>query len=227
MQVELIKRIKESKDLYSFIFKPEKEIHWEPGQFIFYKIPHKNPDSRGIKRHFTISSAPFEKNLMLTTEFDFKNGSSFKRALYNLELGSRIEAFNIRGKLVVKDTNRRLVFIAGGIGITPYRSILLSLVHKGISANITMFYCNKNEDIIFKDILDKLEINNDWLDINYIIEPQLIDRDIIKRNISDIYHCIYYISGPLKMVKVVKNILLGMKIDQKDILVDYFSGLAD
>ncbi len=227
MQVELIKKIKESEDSFSFVFKPEKEVHWEPGQFIFYKIPHKNPDSRGIKRHFTISSAPYEKNLMLTAKFDFKNGSSFKRALYNLKLGSQIEAFDIRGKLVVKDINKRLVFIAGGIGITPYRSILLSLVHIGISANITMLYGNKNKDIIFKDILDKLESNNDWLDINYIIEPQLIDSDVIKRNVSDIYHSAYYISGPPNMVKIIKSILLGMKIDQKNIVVDYFSGYVD
>jgi len=227
MQVELIKKIKESEDSFCLIFKPEKEVHWEPGQFIFYKIPHKDPDSRGIKRHFTISSAPYEKNLMLTSKFDFKKGSSFKRALYNLKLGSRIEAFDIRGDLVIKDINKRSVFIAGGIGITPYRSILLSFVHKGIRANITMLYGNKNKDIIFKDILDKLESDNDWLDINYIIEPQLIDSDVIKRNVSDVYHSAYYISGPLKMVKIIKSILLGMKIDQKNIVTDYFSGYVD
>ena len=78
MKVELIKKIKEAEDSFSFIFKPEKEIFWKPGKFIFYEIPHKDPDSRGIKRHFTISSAPYEKYIMLTSKFDFKKGSSFR-----------------------------------------------------------------------------------------------------------------------------------------------------
>ena len=227
MKVELIKKIKEAEDSFSFIFKPEKEIFWKPGQFIFYEIPHKDPDSRGIKRHFTISSAPYEKYIMLTSKFDFKKGSSFKRALFNLKLGSRIEAFEIKGHFVVSDTNKKLVFIAGGIGVTPYRSILLDFIHRGISPDVTLLYGNKSSDIIFKEILDKIESSNDWLDINYIIEPQLIESDLIKRNVSDIYNSVYYMSGPPKMVKIIRNALLEMKIDKEDIVIDYFSGYDD
>jgi ferredoxin-NADP reductase len=227
MKVELIKRIKETEDSFSFIFKPEEDLHWQAGQFIFFQIPHENPDSRGIKRHFTIASAPYEKIIMLTAKFDFKKGSSFKKALFNLKPGDRIEAFGIRGNLVIKDINSKFVFIAGGIGITPYRAILLDLVHKNASPDITMLYGNKDNDFIFKDMLDRLDSELDWLEINYIIEPQLIDSDVIKRNVSDVYNSIYYISGPHKMVRIIESILLEMKIDKENMLVDYFFGYED
>jgi ferredoxin-NADP reductase len=227
MQVELIKKIKETKDSFSFVFKPEKEVTWEPGQFIFYQIPHRQPDSRGIKRHFTISSAPYEKFIMLTSRFDFKNGSSFKKALFNLKPGDRIEAFDIKGNFVVSDINKKFVFIAGGIGITPYRSILLDFINRSASPDVAMLYGNKSSDIIFKDILDNIGSSNGWLDINYIIEPQLIDSDLIKRSVNDIYNSIYYMSGPPGMVKAIRDTLLGMKIEKENMVTDYFSGYDD
>jgi glycine betaine catabolism B len=227
MRVELIKKIKETGDSFSFIFKPEKEISWEAGQFIFYKIPHQNPDKRGVERHFTISSAPNEKDIMLTSKFDFKKGSSFKKALYNLRPGSSVEVFDVRGNFSIKNPDKKFVFIAGGIGITPYRSMLLDLVDKGFSPDVTLLYGNKDRDIIFKDILDSLESENDWLDINYIIEPQFINEEVIRGNVSEIHDRIYYISGPPRMVKIVKNILLEMNITEKNILADYFIGYGD
>ena len=72
MELILIKKIKETRDSFSFVFKPEKKIYWKPGQCIFFKVPHENPDDRGITRPFSISSAPFEKEIMITSKFDFK-----------------------------------------------------------------------------------------------------------------------------------------------------------
>jgi ferredoxin-NADP reductase len=65
------------------------------------------------------------------------------------------------------------------------------------------------------------------LDIDYIIEPQLIDSDLIKRNVSDIYNSIYYMSGPPKMVKAIRDTLLEMKIDSENMVIDYFPGYDD
>ncbi len=227
MRVELIKRIKETRDTFSFIFKPEKEIYWKAGQFVFYRIPHRNPDSRGIERHFTISSAPHEKNIMLTTRFDFKKGSSFKRALYNLEPGSIVEASDIQGDFTIKSEDKKFVFIAGGIGVTPYRSIMLDLAHRGRGPDITVLYGNKNMDIVFKDVLDGLAASNDWLDLNYIIEPRLIDSDVIKRSVSDIFNSVYYTSGPRKMVEIIVKTLLEMNLKEENMIVDYFPGYGD
>ncbi|MCJ7666591.1 MAG: FAD-dependent oxidoreductase [Actinobacteria bacterium] len=224
MKIKLVKKIKETKDSYSFVFKPEKEITWKPGQYIFYKIPHEDPDDRGMTRPFTISTAPFEKNIMLTTKFDFKKGSTFKKALFDLKEGSVVETSGLKGDFVIKNFKSKLVFIAGGVGITPYRSILLDLVHKEKDPEVIMFYGNKEGDIIFKDTFDKLVNNHNWLKIFYIIEPQLIDSNIIKKNVSDLYNNLYYISGPFKMVQIIQEMSLKMNIESKNIIEDYFPG---
>jgi glycine betaine catabolism B len=227
MKAELIKKIRETENVYSFIFKPEKNISWKASQFIFYSIPHSNPDSRGVNRHFTISSAPWEKDIMLTSRFDFENGSSFKKALFGLEIGKRVEIYDISGDFFINDTKKNLVFIAGGIGITPYRSMLLDFVNRGITPGVTVLYGNKNKDIVFKETLDKLERESDWLKIKYVIEPDLIDAETVKNNIRDIYSSIYYISGPPVMVGKVKDMLVGMDIKKDNINVDYFPGYSD
>ncbi len=224
MKITLIKKIKETEDIYSFSFKPDEKIVWEAGKFIFLKIPHPHPDSRGDTRHFTISSAPYEKNILITSKFDFKNGSSFKKALLNLEEGSTIEAFNLRGKLIVKDPRKKYVFIAGGIGITPYRSILLDLVHKHESSDIILLYCCKEEEIIFKDVFEGIEDNYEWLKIHYIIEPQLISEKIIRDEVTDSQERIFYVSGPIIMVKIVEGFLSKLNIRQDRIEKDYFHG---
>jgi ferredoxin-NADP reductase len=227
MKLTLIKKIKESKDSFSFILKSEKELLWKPGQCIFYKIPHENPDDRGTTRPFSISSAPFEKNIMLTSKFDFEKGSSFKRALFALKEGDMVEAFDLRGNFVIKNSKNKLVFLAGGVGITPFRSILLDLEYKRKDLEVTLFYGNKYNDIIFKDTLDKLANNHDWLNIHYILEPQFIDSDILRKHIKDLYNCFYFISGPLKMVQIMKEMLLKMNIESKNIIEDYFPGYSD
>lgn len=227
MKLTLIKKIKETRDSFSFIFKPEKEISWKPGQYIFYKIPHENPDDRGMTRPFSISTAPFEKNIMLTSKFDFKKGSSFKRALFNLKIGDIVETSGLKGDFVIKNFEKILVFMAGGVGITPFRSILMDTVYRRRDPEVIMFYGNKDKDIIFKDTLDKLENNNDWLKIHYIMEPQFIDSDIVRKNVNDLCNCFYFISGPLIMVQILKEILLKMDIESKNILEDYFPGYSD
>lgn len=227
MQVELIKKIKEAEETFSFIFKPYEEVSWKAGQFIFYRIPHKKPDKRGIERHFTIASAPGEKVIRLTSKFDFKNGSTFKKALYNLEPGNIIEAFDIKGNFIIRNPGKKYILIAGGIGITPYRAMLLDFAYKGIEPDITLIYGNKNTDIVFKDILNRLGSENRWLDVNYVIEPRLIDEEVIRRNVDDVYNSMYYVSGPIKMVKIIKNILLRIGIVKDYMVMDYFPGYND
>jgi glycine betaine catabolism B len=227
MQVELQEKIMESKDTFSFIFRPQKPVKWKAGQYIFYSIPHDNPDERGIERHFTISSAPHEGVIRLTSKFDPEGGSSFKKALYELRPGASIEAFDIKGKFTLEKHDKKYVFMAGGIGITPYRSILLDLVYNDASPDITMLYGSKDEDIVFKTVLEQLESENSWLDINYIIEPRFIDEDTVKRNVEDVYNSRFYVSGPLKMVTIMEDMLLDMNIDKKSIKSDYFPGYDD
>jgi glycine betaine catabolism B len=224
MKITLIKKNKESENIFSFVFEPEKEVKWKAGQYLFLKIPHRNPDDRGEKRHFTISSAPHEKNIMITTKFDFENGSSFKKALINLEEGSTIEASGPSGDFIIEYLEEKYAFIAGGIGVTPYRSMIFDMETKNSGIDSILLYFSKSKEIIFKDIFNEIEKRNDWLRVEYINEPVRISREIIKEKVADFGRRKFYISGPFKMVKAAEDILPDLKIKKSSIIKDYFPG---
>jgi glycine betaine catabolism B len=102
----------EANDTFSLIFAPEQPLQWKAGQLLRYVINHPNPDDRGVERFFSIASAPYEKDVMLTTRFVPKS-SSFKKALKNLRRGDAIEADDLEGDFVVDDSKKTFVFIAG------------------------------------------------------------------------------------------------------------------
>ncbi len=224
MKVILSEKIKEAGDVYSFIFKADKDIKWKPGQFIFYKIPHEDADERGILRHFTISSAPYEKDIRLTTKFDLSGGSSFKKALFGLTVGASIEARLPEGKFIISDFKKKYVFIAGGIGITPFRSILLDADHNNELCDTVLLYGNKDKEIVFKEELESIAQKNKALKIHYIIEPVFIDANVINKNVPDVTERYFYISGPVKMVEIIRNVLLGLNVKEDMIIKDYFPG---
>lgn len=227
MKVTLIKKIKNASDVFSFVFKPENPVEWKAGQYIFYKIPHPNPDNRGIIRHFTISSAPYEKNLMLTTRFPQGRISTFKQALNNLAIGSEIETLSMGGDFIVENPDKNYVFITGGIGITPYRSILLDLAQKNFINNIILLYVNRNEEIIFKDEFDALTEKHSGLKIKYIIEPERINVDSIKKEVPDFLKYNFYVSGTELMVAAIRKILIGMQINNEQVKSDFFPNYTE
>src|SRR3569832_788440 len=115
MRLKLLEKRQETPDTKSFFFGGETGLSWRAGQYIHYKLPHPDPDSRGIERYFSIASAPFEKRVMLSCRFAPKS-SSFKQALDHLAPGAEIDADPPEGDFCVNDPSEALVFIAGGIG---------------------------------------------------------------------------------------------------------------
>jgi ferredoxin-NADP reductase len=124
MKLKLSAKRPESPGVVSFIFQPQKPLKWKAGQFLHYVLNHASTDDRGSDRWFTIASAPYEKHVMITTRFTAKKGSTFKKTLKALKAGDTIEVSDLDGDFVVDDPKKNYVFIAGGIGITPFRSIL-------------------------------------------------------------------------------------------------------
>ncbi len=226
MELTLLDKKQETKDVFSFYFQPSSPVSWLPGQFMIYSLPHPNSDVRGIMRFFTISSAPFESHIAITTRIDKNNGSSFKKALMNMRAGQKIRAKGPDGNFILEDLKRDYVFIAGGIGITPFRSILEDLRHKTSDLRqITLFYANKSEDnILFKNDLDEAEKNNPNLKIEFIFSPRHIDEKTLKTGIKDFQKPVFYISGPDQMVESTVNLLETLGVQRKNIKEDYFSG---
>jgi ferredoxin-NADP reductase len=211
-------------DIKTFMFEAEQPLTWKAGQFNYYTLQHDNPDERGIKRWFTISSAPSEKHITITTRIDADHGSSFKRALDKLRPGDTIEADGPEGDFVIEDPTRNYLWIAGGIGITPFRSILVDKADKKVKLNVHLLYANRSNEIAFKDTFDELQKKNPNLVIDYIVQPDRIDEKLLKTTISRIDNPYIYISGPEPMVEAMIEQIKGLGVSEDNIRGDYFPG---
>lgn len=228
MKLRLIEKKSEINGVISFIFEPEHPINFNAGQFLKYTFDHPNPDQRGINRYFTISSSPHEGFLMLTTRFATDKGSSFKEALQNLSVGEVIDAEGPNGHFTIPNVfiseGKKLCFIAGGIGITPFRSILLDLEHKNLPINVTLLYANRTTEIVFKEKLDQLSQTHSTFKVKYFIDPQKIDEASLKENIPDLKKAIFYSSGPEPMVESFDKLLASLGVPKENIKNDFFPG---
>lgn len=223
MLLTLIEKRKEAEDVTSFIFKPEISFSWKSGQFLHYTLKHKNYDNRGPDRYFTIASAPFEKVVMITTRFA-KDGSSFKKTLKTFQIGDTIEGVAPDGNFTLDDPNQESVFIAGGIGITPFRSILIDLAHRDIPINVTLLYANKTPDFVFKKELEDTAKHNPNLKIHYFVDPKRIDENAIKKTVANLRKKIFYVSGPEPMVESIDELLESLGVPKNHIKNDFFPG---
>ena len=224
MKLHLIERKTEAPNIESFFFKPSELISWKAGQFLHYVLHHEPTDNRGSDRWFTVASAPFENKIMITTRFAEDKGSSFKETLKGLKIGDVIEVSDIDGEFVIDDLNAEYVFIAGGIGITPFRAILKELDHNNQSTNITLLYANRDEHIMFKSEIEDMAERNPNLKIHYILLPEMIDEKRIREWVVDITKPIFYISGPEPMVEGLGKTLKNMGVSDDHLKQDWFPG---
>lgn len=224
MKLTLIEKRQELETIISFIFKTDPPLSWKAGQFIRYHIEDPHCDERKQDRYFTIASAPYEKNIMLTTKVVPDDGSSFKKDLMGLSLGDVVEATGPGGQFVVEDPIKQYVFIAGGIGITPFRSIILSLDYNQNPINVTLLYANRTPDFIFKEELENVRAKHPEFKIEYFVDPARIDEQAINSLIINRQSLIYYVSGPEPMVEAMEKMLYGMGIPKEQVKRDYFPG---
>ncbi|HEX5456111.1 MAG TPA: FAD-dependent oxidoreductase [Candidatus Saccharimonadales bacterium] len=223
MKFRFVRSEKVVGDVVSFIFEPERPISWKPGQYMHYLLPHENEDDRGHERWFTNSAAPFEGHVMISTRIS-EQGSSFKNTLQALQPGDEIEADGPEGDFIVEDTDRNYIFVAGGIGITPFRSILYDAYNKGIKLKVKLLYATRDYDIPFKDELEQFNANNPNMSIEYIVDPNSIDKDLLKKRIDETENPIVYVSGPKPMVKSFAKDLRDLGLSKENIKTDDFPG---
>jgi len=213
----------EASDTFSFIFAPEQPLQWKAGQLLRYVLNHPNPDDRGAERYLSIASAPHEKHVMLTTRFASKS-SSFKKARKNLRPGDAIEAHDLEGDFVVDDSEKTFVFIAGGIGITPFRAILLDLDYNKKPLNVQLLYANRDNDFPYRKELDALRGRHPEFRIDYVVSPNRIDEKSIRQLVPDMQKPMLYVSGPEPMVESMDETLKKIGVPEERIKNDFFPG---
>lgn len=238
---KLFLKLKESiaigTNTYDFIFNKDKNFSFRPGQYMEWTLKHRDPDTRGNRRYFTLASSPTEDEIHLGVKF-YPEPSSFKNHLSALPAGGEIIVSQKSGDFVLPyDKNKSLVFIAGGIGITPFRSMIKYLIDKKEKRDIVLFYSNKKvSDISYKEIFDqaKSELGIKTIysitDNNEIIGNDMqsgpISKETIIKEVPDYINKVFYISGPHGMVDSFENTLKSMGIPDKNIKVDFFPGFA-
>jgi len=213
----------EANDTFSFVFAPEEPLQWKAGQLLRYVLNHPNPDERGAERFFSIASAPHEGHIMLTTRFAPKS-SSFKKALKNLRPGDGIEAHDLEGDFVVDNAEKTFVFIAGGIGITPFRAILLDLDYNKKPLNVQLLYANRDNDFPYRKELEALRTRHPEFRVDYVVSPNRIDEKSIPQLVPDIEEPMLYVSGPEPMVESMDEILKKIGVPEERIKNDFFPG---
>lgn len=215
----------ETGDVKTFVFTPDPATTWVPGQYVHYTLPHSPADDRGDERWFTISSAPHEQDIQITTRIFGDQASSFKHHLATLQPGQTIEADEPEGDFVINDEDNHYIFIAGGIGITPFRSIISSLHHDGKAINVDLLYANRDDQhIVFKDELEDIAAQHDNFHIKYFIGDNLIDEPVLAGFHNQDKDAIFYVSGPEPMVESFKTTLEKLGVTADKMHFDYFPG---
>src|SRR5579872_253754 len=234
----LKQKIRLTPSVYDFVFVADKNLRFKPGQYLEWTLGHKQPDNRGSRRYFTIASSPTEPELRMGVKF-YSDSSTYKDNLLAMPRGGKIIASQLAGDFTLpKKTDTKLAFIAGGIGITPFRSMLKYLLDTGTSRPITVFYGNRySEDIAYKDILDQAE-QRLGIKVVYLLTDQAtppdnlmayqgrITPEIIKKEMPDYRKRTFMISGPRAMVQTTEQILTEMGVQKKQIKSDFFPGFA-
>jgi ferredoxin-NADP reductase len=231
-------KIRIAPDVIDFLFPLPKKLAYSPGQYMEWTLPHKKPDSRGNRRYITIASSPTEDILRLGVRF-YPNGSSFKKALMAADTQIPIIGAQMSGDFVLPENRtKKLVFIAGGIGITPFRSMIKYLIDMHQSRPIVLLYSNRLVDeIVYYDVFTQaqkeLGIKTVYTltDVSKVPEnwqgrTGRIDASMITQEVADFQERTFYLSGPHAMVFAYEQVLKGMGVPEKQIKKDFFPGFA-
>lgn len=220
MILKVIQKKKEITGVFSLIFEKPENFQSYPGQYLDYELPIEDP--YGNTRAFTISASPTEDFLMLSTRHGH---TPFKKYLEKMKAGDVIKASHPVGTFILDETSPS-VFIAGGIGITPFRSMIKYCFDQNIQTFITLFYCNSDENFVFKDSLEEWRQKLPNLKIIYIntTKQGYLSVKTIKNSVFNIQNSIFYLAGPPKMVDSFEKMLVKNKVDKINIRYDHFDG---
>lgn len=234
-----IKKEQIANNTYSFFFdRSEQHFDFTPGQYnrVFLELSEK--DERGSHRSFTICSSPQQKDILMITTKIVDQASLFKQKFNSLLPGEKVRFFGPMGMFTLPEKSKRpLVFLAGGIGITPFHSMLVSAAASNIKLPITLFVSFSSPgDVIFYDELMGVSQNNPHIKVVYTITHQepaetswngetgRISADLLEKYIPDVSAVEYYVCGPSVMVSSMLDMLQDMKIPFQQIREEQFTG---
>ncbi|MFD0587281.1 FAD-dependent oxidoreductase [Paenibacillus sp. GCM10027627] len=212
---------KESEGVYSFLFEKEKDLNWNAGQYGLISITHKK--IKNGTKPFSLASAPSENVVKITTRIG-ENPSDFKKALAELKPGMKVKISGPVGSFYKQDNSPSL-WIAGGIGVTPFRSILKQLEAEGSGSEkpIHLLYLDSKQSFIYKDELEDLASRTS-LSLTYLESRDDLNQEIDKFNAKYKNNGKYLIAGPKSLVDSIAAYLQEHQVSKQNIKKDAFFG---
>lgn len=218
MDAKITEIIDEAENIKSFRFTPQEEWQWLPGQWMYLRL------SEELKHTFTISSSPTEGFLQVTTMF--RSQSEFKQTLFSKKVGDTVDVSGPHGSFVLDEAdNLPRLFLAGGIGITPFHSMIKYSMDKNLNLPITLLYSAKTlAGAAFAKWLTDLKAEK--LNIN-IIESEKeghVDEGKIKQLVSDYQDRTWWVCGPAAFVDAMKELATHMGMKEEQVKSEDFPG---
>lgn len=229
MNVRFVSREELTPGISSFWFKPDKPLEYQAGQFIELTIPH-DADNRGGHRWFTLSSAPTNELLSITTRLA-DQPSTFKQALQALQPNDSVNISQPMGDFVLpRDASIPLLFAVAGIGITPVHSILQYLKDSGEQRTIRVLYAVPSMgEAAFTDIVDWADSEAEYFVSRPIDseKPARLTSQRITEVAATLNNPFIFISGPEELVEVLVDKLRQSGIKNSRLVTDYFQGYGE
>jgi ferredoxin-NADP reductase len=210
-----------------------EHVDYTPGQYFWVELPDRgHQDERGLRRHISIVTSPTEHGVLgLATRL---RDTAFKKTLAELEVGDEVQVEEPKGTyLLPEDTDRDYVFIAGGIGITVFRSMLRYIADKGLPHRITLVYSNRDrESAAFLDELEQLEQQIPGLRVVLVVtddpgwngESRRVDEQVLREHVGDLDRYTFYVAGPPGMAKGVGELLQEAGVEEERLHIGTFAG---
>jgi ferredoxin-NADP reductase len=228
-KTELLEVIQRTANVFSFRFTNPMKIDFKPGQ---YSILIINKNSRELKHTFSMSNSPTEEGYLEYTTMI--RDTEFKKELYALQKGDSVDIDAPHGNFIHEPYMKKIGMLAGGLGITPFRSIVKYCTDKNLKVNITLLYgaCSE-QDIIFRDDFMRMQRENIDFKVVYILEkPDInwksyvgyINEEILRKEIADYPARIFFCCGPPSMLNAMNNLFDKLQIEPGKIRREDFTG---
>lgn len=217
---------------FEFAFRPRNPLRFRPGQYLELTLPHKNPDNRGLRRVFSIASAPTDRDLVKIGTKVPEQPSTFKQALDGLAEGTVVTATSVAGDFLLPgDPRTPLLLVAGGIGITPFASQLGDLPRDHGRDIVLVYSVSDPTEIGYRATLEAAQIRvvvvsakpvsmlpDRWEFVN----ARRLDRELLQLCVPDIASRDVLVSGPPNMVDGVS--VSARALNARHVRTDYFGG---
>lgn len=234
--LKLTKREPVAEGTTAFHFTRPPGFEFRAGQAIdLTLIDPPETDGEGNVRTFSLASAPFEDHLMVATRM---RDTAFKRVLGSAPIGLEVGFEGPSGSFTLhKNVSKPAVFLAGGIGVTPFVSIVRQAAKEGVHRSLSLFYSNRRpEDAAFLDALTEASKGDAGFRLiptmtemnashrRWDGETGFIDRAMLLRHVPEPQGPIYYLAGPPAMVAAMRQMLVTAEVDEDDVRTEEFAG---